>query len=364
MPVDFMKEIILNGSIRELRLSLVFDDACSAGAKFAEAAEVLKGEGAKPICLEVFSARWAKDAVEKFKGEFSGKFPVNWICPLDEAAKPVLASAHITAIAGADVEFKQTDGGSVAVSYDDGYARYVRTFGVVTPLHNGDGYLHTRENLKELEKAIAQFGCKYTDIARTWFYNDDILSWYDSFNKARTEFYEEVGIFKSLLPASTGIGAPNPSGSKITSGAIALLPSAKGTGFKVCEVDSPLQCGAPKYGSSFSRAVEISTPAARRIFISGTASIAPGGATEHVGDIEKQVELTMDVINGILQSRGMSFADTAHSVIYCLRPEYFEVFKRWLGVKGYSFPHCPSYSIVCRHDLLFEVELEAVKQEA
>ena len=93
--------------------------------------------------------------------------------------------------------------------------------------------------------------------------------------------------------------------------------------------------------------------------VSGTASIEPGGKTAFVGDIEKQVDLTMRVISAILESRGMGLSDTVRSVAYCLRPEYYEVFKKWMARAKLDIPHCPSYSIVCRGDLLFEVELEA-----
>ncbi len=357
-----MKEIFLNDSMRELRLSIIFDGAESAEREFSKVAKIIEAQSAQVVTLEVFSAKWAEPAVEQFCKSSGSKFPVNWICPLDESAEPVLASAHITAISGGSAQILETPAGSVAVKYDDGFAAYVRTFGISTDFRNDDGYLHTLANLKELEKAVELFGCKYTDIARTWFYNDDILSWYPSFNKARTEFYRDKGVFDSLLPASTGIGAPNPKGTKITSGAIALLPSEKGRNFEVFEVDSPLQCGAPEYGSSFSRAVEIRTPKSRRVMISGTASIEPGGETAFVGDVEKQIDLTMRVIEAILSARGMDLGDVVHSVAYCLRPEYYNAFKAWLSARNIDIPHCPSFSIVCRHDLLFEVELEAAKK--
>lgn len=355
-----MKEISLNENITELHLSLVFSDAESASAEFAKAADALIERGAKPVSLEVFAADWSDVAVESFCMRLGGKFPVNVIRPLDKNAKPVLASAHIIAVTGAEVELKKTENGSIAVKYSDGFVAYVRAFGVLVGTPEDDAYEHTLANLAELEKAVALFGCKYTDIARTWFYNDDILAWYPPFNKARTEFYSARGVFDSLLPASTGIGAPNPRGVKITSGAIALLPLSSDKKFEAFEIESPLQCGAPQYGSSFSRAVEISTPRSRRIMISGTASIEPEGATAFLDDIEKQVNLTMRVIDAILKSRQMSFADTANAVVYCLRPEYYAVFQKWAETNAVSFPHCPSYSIVCRDDLLFEVELEAL----
>ena len=126
-------------------------------------------------------------------------------------------------------------------------------------------------------------------------------------------------------------------------------------------MESPLQCGAPRYGSSFSRAVEIDTEFSRRVIISGTASIEPGGATARAGDIGGQVELTMRVIGEILKSRGMGFSDTVRAIVYCQRPEFYEEFKKWRAQSGAEIPHCPSFSTVCRSDLLFEVELDAAQ---
>ena len=69
------------------------------------------------------------------------------------------------------------------------------------------------------------------------------------------------------------------------------------------------------------------------------------------------------LLSAILEARGMSLKDTIRAVSYCLHPEYYSVFKKWLADNLLSdMPHVPSYSIVCRGDLLFEVELEAAKK--
>lgn len=350
-----MREIILNEDVKELHIPLVFDSEESARVKLREAKAVLKKAASATVTLEVFAPRSFKGAVDEFVG--AEDFPVNWICPLDEGAKPLLAGAHITAVAGCVAEFKKTEKGAKAAMYGDGENLYVRTFGVLANDGCTDPYRHAADNLAELEAAVGLFGFSYSDIVRTWFYNDDILSWYAPFNKARTEFYSARKIFDGLLPASTGIGAPNPSGQLMTSGAIAVKNDG---GRKVADIASPLQCGATSYGSSFARAVEIESPTSRRVMVSGTASIKYGGETAYVGDIDKQVDLTMRVIGAILKSRKMTFADTVRSIVYCLSPEYYASFLRWQKEHG-EIPHCPSFSIICRKDLLFEVELEAAK---
>ena len=352
-----MREILLDGGIAEVHIPIIFESRESAETEFARAAKTLESLGAQAVCAEIFGPAWAGEAANAL---FSG-IPVNRIRPLDESAAPTLAGAHITALRGARAEFRDC-GGFMSAVYEAGGVRYFRAFGITPGSAEGDGYAETIGNLSAMKYALEKCGYKFTDIARTWFYNFRLLDWYADFNRARTEFFRNEKIFDSLLPASTGIGAPNPAGAKIESGIFALKSSEKGGGkWGAREVESPLQCGAPRYGSSFSRAVEIDTEFSRRVIISGTASIEPEGATAHIGDIKGQVELTMRVIGGILESRGMGFSDTVRAVVYCQRPEFYGEFKKWCAESGAEIPHCPSFSTVCRGDLLFEVELDAAR---
>lgn len=348
-----MKKILLNNGVGEIHIPLVFSTADDAKSEFEKAAEIIRLNAAHVVCLEVCAGSYADSAVDDFTRGVD--YPVNRILPLDEVSRPTIGGAHITAVFGCSPEFVATADGLRAVRYSDGFFDYCRTFGVVSDVPNSEPYAHTMDNLRRLERALGLFGFEYADIARTWFYNDDILAWYDDFNRARTEFYSERKIFEKLLPASTGIGAPNPAGALITSGAIAVRKIGQ---CGVSEVESPLQCGAPDYGSSFARAVELETPKSRRVMVSGTASIEWGGKTAFVGDIQKQVDLTMRVIEAILKSRKMDFSDTVRSIVYCRHPEYYRYFEQWAKANG-AIANIPSYSIVCRSDLLFEVELEA-----
>ncbi|HEU5397361.1 MAG TPA: translation initiation inhibitor, partial [Verrucomicrobiae bacterium] len=196
---------------------------------------------------------------------------------------------------------------------------------------------------------------------RTWFFLDELLDWYGDFNAVRTQFYSGISFRTGSLPASTGIGARNPAGHALMAGAWAmhsLLPEAK-----VEEIASPLQCPAPKYGSSFSRAMELTSPAGRRLVISGTASIAPGGATLWPEDARRQVAQTMEVIEAILQSRGFQFSDTSRAIAYCKHPTDALCFTDWCAARGLSLPVVLAHCDVCRDDLLFELELDAVADQ-
>jgi enamine deaminase RidA (YjgF/YER057c/UK114 family) len=214
-----------------------------------------------------------------------------------------------------------------------------------------------------LQKILALAGFDLADTVRTWFFLENILSWYDDFNRARTEIYSGVKFRTGSLPASTGVGAKNPAGAALALAAWAFRPVGKNSYAE--EVASPLQCPAPAYGSSFSRALELSTNTGRRLFISGTASIAPGGKTLWTGDARKQVELTMDVVEAILRSRGFSFADLTRATAYFRHPNDAGMFADWLAAnRRKQMPVVSAQCDVCRDDLLFELEAEAASQSA
>ena len=164
----------------------------------------------------------------------------------------------------------------------------------------------------------------------------------------------------NIVTASTGIGAGSAAGEAMVCALLAVKP--KNDNVKVFAVPSPLQCPALDYRSSFARAVEIDQPGSRLLTISGTASIEPGGETVHIGDTEKQIELTMEVIHAILKSRDMDWKDTSRAIAY-----FKDIDEAYLLEKYCIENHLPelpvaiSHADVCRHDLLFEIELDAVK---
>ena len=199
----------------------------------------------------------------------------------------------------------------------------------------------------------------FSHVVRTWFYLDELLNWYGDFNTARTKFFQSRGVFDWLIPASTGIGAKNPTGSALAAGALAVRP--KHNQLRIQEVVSPLQCPATEYRSSFSRAVEVAYPDHSLVMVSGTASIAPDGRTLHVGDVAKQIHLTLDVVEAIIESRGMDWENTTRAVAYFHDIGALPVFEECCRARRIApLPFAPAHATVCRADLLFELELDAV----
>jgi enamine deaminase RidA (YjgF/YER057c/UK114 family) len=285
--------------------------------------------------------------------------PVTWV---EAAACNVgpLAGVQAYAVRGRNVTRVRVGRQIVGSVYEDGGARHCLLGGLApTAIAGMERGAQVRQMLGNLEWALDAAGFKLSDVVRTWFYNDDILAWYGEFNRARSAHYANVAWRTGSLPASTGIGACNAAGAALTLAAWAVQPL---NGAVVArEIASPLQCPAPAYGSAFSRAVEIESGGWRRLLVSGTASIHPDGRTAWEGDPRRQVELTMEVIGAILSARGMDWRTVSRATAYYRLPEFESHFEDWRRERELgAMPVVSTHSVICRDDLLFELELDAV----
>lgn len=249
---------------------------------------------------------------------------------------------------------------AVANVYEDEDARYLLAAGVLPGDLAAARGAQATSVFNELEAVLAEAGMTFADVVRTWLYIDDVCDWYGEFNAARSAFFESRRVFDTFLPASTGIGCANADGAALVAGAIAMRPKRAGVRAEI--VESPLQAPAMAYRSSFSRAAEIVTPEARRLFVSGTASIRPNSHdVAYVGDIERQIECTMNAVRAILESRGRTWADVSRAIVYLKRPEFLGPWRAWLAANGLP-PDFAAETVcdVCRDEWLFEIETDAV----
>lgn len=246
----------------------------------------------------------------------------------------------------------------VGVTYEDAYARYCLLGNLQpeeTDVSRGD---QTTQTFELMETALDRAGMDFSNVVRTWFYLDRILDWYDEFNVARSRFFKERGVFDRLVPASTGVGLGNPTRCALMAEAFAVKP--KDPRVLIQAVPSPLQCPALAYGSSFSRAVEIAAPDHKRLLISGTASIAADGSNAHLGDVKAQIVFTLQVVEAILKSRGMDWSHTSRAVAYFKRAEDMGALASLTDNALQGLPMAVVHADVCRDELLFELELDAI----
>jgi enamine deaminase RidA (YjgF/YER057c/UK114 family) len=253
------------------------------------------------------------------------------------------------------------DGRIVGCTFADADADCCLLTGILPADPHAPRAVQAESCLRQAARALAQAGMTFGHVARTWFFLADVLDWYDAFNRVRTAFFEEHGVFRGLLPASTGIGARNAAGAAVAAAVLALRP--RHAGLRVTAVPSPLQGPAPNYRSSFSRAVEITAPGRRHLLISGTASIDTDGRSLHPGDVAPQIERTLDVLEALLRSRGMGWEDVTRAIAYACSAEDLPLFAAACRRRG--LPPLPLLAAgdvaICRRELRFEIELDAAR---
>ncbi|HOK94713.1 MAG TPA: Rid family hydrolase [Anaerohalosphaeraceae bacterium] len=211
----------------------------------------------------------------------------------------------------------------------------------------------------QMQKTLSSAGLDFSSAVRTWLFAEDILSWYSQLNQARTAFFTEHNIFQKLVPASTGVGIGNLLGGAIAAELLAVKP-LNGC-VRIEQKASPLQCEALAYKSSFSRAVLIASVSDRRLIVSGTASIDQNGLTVWPGDCAKQIEQTMQVVHALLDSSGMDWNDTVRAIAYFKNSADFGLFDAYCQSRNLCLPHLKVQADICRPELVFEIELDAVR---
>lgn len=345
---------------REFFVTAVPVDGEALEVTFEKAAAVVRENDAGIISQEVFGLQGREgEGRQAFRDAFGQiRWPVTWVEPEDGIA---LAGTQLWAVSGLTVDPIRLDGKVVGTGFDDGYGRYCRLGDMRPAGTDGTVQDQARETFGRMEAVLQDTGMEFAHVMRTWFCNDAILSWYGDFNRVRNTFFSERGVFAGLVPASTGIGGRNPAGTALVGGLLAL--EAKDENVQVVVVPSPFQGSALEYGSSFSRAVEVAMPGHRRLFISGTAGIEPGGGTAHVDNVDGQVELAMDIVAAILESRGMAWSDVVRAVAYFRYPEDTPAYTRFCTAHALpSLPVVVTNNVICRDDLLYEVEVDAIRE--
>lgn len=305
--------------------------------------------GGVPLRLLAFGDRLGGGVSEAVRRGW----PTTWVEGADCAGAPVAGlQAHV--LMGQDPVRAQ--GGA---AWQVGGSRLSLLVGVM-PTSDGDRGGQATEAFAAMAAGLGALGADPRSLVRTWIHLDRITDWYDAFNASRAAYFADPVTRPNSLPASTGIGMANPAGMAIAMDALAVEGSAT-----VEALGSPLQCPAPEYGSRFSRALELGFEDHRRLYVSGTASIAPGGATQHVDNPARQVGRTLDVVGAILESRGMAWRDVTRATAYFTRAADSALLAPAMAEAGIrSLPVVIAQGEVCRRDLLFELEVDAIGFDA
>ena len=89
----------------------------------------------------------------------------------------------------------------------------------------------------------------------------------------------------------------------------------------------------------------------------------PGGRTAHVENVDGQVKLATEIVAAILESRGMAWSDVVRAVAYFRHPDDTSAYDRFCAAHGLpSLPVVVTNNVICRDDLLYEIEVDAVRE--
>ena len=331
-------------------------DGESPGQTLRRAAAALEGTGATILTQEIFGAEHDEAAL----GEAFGGAEIDW--PITRVLTSIPSGTQLWAATGTPVERVRHGNEVIGSLWSDRHARYCRVGGLGPLAPRASKTEQVTDTFERMEAILGQVGMGFPNLARTWLYLDRILDWYGDFNLTRDAFFSSRGIFDGLVPASTGMAGSNPQGTALATGLIAVQPH-DGEATRLEVVPSPLQCPALEYGSSFSRALEVSTPDLRRLFVSGTASIGSNGLEiVHVGDTDAQVARTVEVVSAIITSRGMTWDDATRAVAYFKHAEDVSSWEK--SRERLGLPDLPVLLVendVCFPDLLFELEVDTIR---
>jgi enamine deaminase RidA (YjgF/YER057c/UK114 family) len=353
--------LVQQGSLKELHLTLHLLPEESMSSAFGRLEAVLREHEATIVRQEVFGSIHAcKETMTVMRSVLrKPSWPVTWVEAIP-CGRGRVAGMHFLAVAGAEVHHLTFDAGWRGAVYDQGETRHCFIGGLFPKDLSASRQAQAGQLYEQLEAALVQSGMNLSHLVRTWFFLEDILRWYGEFNEIRNEVYIQRRLLENLVPASTGIGATNPAGSALLASAWAIR--SKDSSLSSKAIASPLQCSAPSYGSCFNRAVELATSDARQLLISGTASIDPQGRSARRDDFAGQVDLTMRVIEAILRAQQMSFADATRATAYLKHASDVSEFYEYLAARGLDrMPLVVACADVCRDELLFEMELDAIQ---
>ena len=360
---DLQVARVVRPGLEELFVTATLRAGDDGRAMFGKVHRLVREAGATIVAEDVYGVPISYQSALA-NGEENGRcvdWPVTW---LNDGADvyPGLAGLQLHAIQGAAVDRIERNGCIVGSVFDDGVARHCRLGGLLPPDLSAPPEQQARATFELMEVLLQSIDMDFTQVIRTWLYLDRILGWYHLFNRVRDVFFQERKIFEKIVPASTAIGGVNPAGAALMAGAYAVQPNDGSV--TICAVPSPLQSPALEYGSSFSRALELAGPGHRRLWISGTASIGLDGQTLWTDNLVEQINLTMNVVAAILESRGMSWPDATRAVAYVKEKSATKAFQDYCFAHGLHLPAVTSQNEICREELLFEIELDACRHGA
>jgi enamine deaminase RidA (YjgF/YER057c/UK114 family) len=238
------------------------------------------------------------------------------------------------------------------------HGSYQMIWGSFHPRATGSSASQTTDLLQQLEGMAASHGGSLCDnLLRTWFFVRDIDTNYEGLVKARRELFERCGMTGAThYVASTGIAGEMQRYDEVVSMDALLECGLDPAQIRFMTAESHL-CPTHHYGVTFERGTRTTYGDRSHYFISGTASIDKEGQILHEGDLDGQVERTLENIEALLSNQGAHLSDLKQAVVY-LRDTSDGARARTLlaSLLPLSVPFIVVEGRVCRPGWLVEIE--------
>jgi enamine deaminase RidA (YjgF/YER057c/UK114 family) len=224
------------------------------------------------------------------------------------------------------------------------------------------GYAETHHIFDSYADALRQHRATLKDhCIRTWIFVQGVDIHYAEMVRARKEVFDRAGLTADThYIASTGIEGRHPNPQTLVQMDAYAVNGIRREQVEYLHAPDYLNPTC-EYGVTFERGTAVDYGDRRHVFISGTASINSRGEIVHPGDIEKQMERTMENLTALLSEAGTAAGDIAQMTVYLRDMADYGLVSRYFERHHAGIPRVTVLAPVCRPGWLIEVECMAIK---
>ncbi len=223
-----------------------------------------------------------------------------------------------------------------------------------------DAEAQTTRLFQEVERLLAEERTTIAEsVLRTWIYSPHLDADYPGIVKARNAVFTAIGLLpETHFLASTGIqGGSEHRFARVFMDVYALTGPGRGPARYIHVPDHMPPTHA--YGVAFERATAFVVGPLEFLFISGTASIDKDGQILHLGDVERQTDRVLVILDAVLREAGFERRHLASLLVYLRDPADLSFVQPRVRAFAGDVPAIYVKAAVCRPGWLVEIEATA-----
>lgn len=274
-------------------------------------------------------------------------------------AEPACVALWVYCVKDKGLQVKGSrDGTSFMLTRGD--LEHVWTTGLTFP-EKPDSHAQTQAIFESYKEILSEKALNLKDhCLRTWFYVKDVDSNYHGLVTGRNEVFSKCNLTPNThFIASTGIQA-----SFTDADALVMMDAYAVRGLQPEQIKH-LQAldhlsHTHVYGVAFERATAVAYRDRKHIIVSGTASIDSNGDVVHEGEVERQLDRTLENIAALLAQVDAGMDDMQHYIVYLRNSGDEEAICDTLRERMGDKPFLVVTGRVCRPNWLVEIEGVAI----